>query len=237
MKEKHKYHIRDYLNIIIFYCTFLSFFVASIMGIVGVAKGELEPNKLVYRLVLTFVVCIPYLLKKIFRFKISTLATSVVYLYIFIAGFMGVVLEFYSKIYWWDVIVHFLMGLIISVFSIYILNATIYKKDTSKHNLFFTYLFMIAFAVFVGVIWELCEFAVDGIFNTGFQRYVTYEGFVLVGREALLDTMVDLLVDFAGALMGVSVTSLTLNYYPSFLKTFKIKKLKKLEEEIENIEE
>ena len=47
MREDRKYHIRDYLNIVVFYCVFISFFVASIMGIVGVANGSIEPKKLV----------------------------------------------------------------------------------------------------------------------------------------------------------------------------------------------
>ena len=237
MKEKHKYHIRDYLNIVIFCCVFLCFAVASIIGIVGVCKGELQANKLVYRLLLTLVMCLPYVLKKIFRFKISTLATSIIYFYIFLAGFLGVVLEFYSRLAWWDIVIHFLMGLLLAVFSIYILNVTVYKKDTSKHNLIFTGLFMIMFALAVGAVWEICEFAVDGIFNTSFQRYITYGGIMLNGRSALYDTMLDILMDFAGAIAGVSIVVLIQSYYSQFLKTFKIKKLKKLEEEIEGIEE
>ncbi|MBO7526731.1 MAG: hypothetical protein J6T74_02390 [Clostridia bacterium] len=237
MREDRKYHIRDYLNIVVFYCVFISFFVASIMGIVGVANGSIEPKKLVFRLLLTFIVCLPYLLKKIFRFKISTLATSLIYFYIFLAGFLGVVLEFYSKLEWWDIIIHFLMGLLLAVFSIYILNATVYKKDTSKHNMVFTCLFMIMFALSVGAIWEMGEYLIDGIFDSGFQRYVTYGGLYYVGRLALTDTMVDLIMDFAGAIAGTSTVMLIWTYYSQFLKTFKIKKLKKSEQEIECIEE
>ena len=188
-------------------------------------------------LLLTFIVCLPYLLKKIFRFKISTLATSLIYFYIFLAGFLGVVLEFYSKLEWWDIIIHFLMGLLLAVFSIYILNATVYKKDTSKHNIAFTCLFMIMFALSVGALWEMGEYLIDGIFDRGFQRYVTYGGLYYVGRWALTDTMVDLIMDFAGAIAGTSTVMLIWTYYSQFLKTFKIKKLKKSEQEIECIEE
>jgi len=237
MKEKHKYHFHDYLNIVLFYSVFISFFVASIMGLVALIKGELPTNKFIYRVLLTFVVCLPYIIKKIFRFKISTLVTSMIYVYIFLAGFLGVVLEFYSTLLWWDVVIHFLMGLMLSVFSIYILNATIYKKDISKHNMFFTGLFMIIFAVAVCAMWEMGEYLVDGILKTSFQRYETYGGIGYFGRMALEDTMIDLLMGFAGAIAGVCIIILIQSYYGALLKTFKIKKLKKREEDVECIEE
>ena len=237
MKEKHRYHVWDYVNIVVFYSIFILFLVASIMGIVQLSKGQIEAKDLIYRVSLTLLMCVPFLVKKIFRITFSRVVSIVYYLYMFLAGFLGVVLSFYVKVEWWDILIHFLMGLAVSVLSIYVLNLTVYKKDTSKHNLFFTFLFMLSFTMLVGVLWEILEFTGDAIFNMGYQRYVTYDGEVLIGRAVLIDTMTDLLMELLGATIGIVFTVITKKIDKNFLKSFKIKKLKHLEPEIEDIEE
>lgn len=237
MKEKHKYHVWDYVNIVVFYSIFICFFVASILGIVSCAKGELEVAPMIYRIVLTIAMCLPFVIKLIFKITFSKVVSIVFYVFMFLAGFMGVVLNYYRIFAWWDILIHFIMGLCISVLSIYILNLTIYKKDTSKHNIVFTFIFVICFTIAIGAVWEIIEFIGDSIFKMGFQRYVTYSGTYLVGRNALVDTMVDLIMDFAGAISGVAFIIITMTVDKNFLKTFKIKKLKHKEKEIEDIEE
>ncbi len=237
MKEKSKYHFWDIVNLVIFYSVFLCFLVSLILGIKDFAMGNTPFKDLLYRISLLFLVCVPYLIKKIFKVTFSRVVGIVYYIYMFLAGFLGTGLRLYSKLECWDIIIHFLMGMSLSVLSIYILNLTIYKKDKSRHNLFFTYLFMICFALAVGVVWEMLEFACDLIFDTGFQRYVTYSGTVLVGQEALVDTMLDLIMDFAGAITGVIFTAIMIKVDKNFLKSFHVKKLRSNEQEVEDIEE
>lgn len=237
MKEKNKYHFWDIVNLAIFYSIFICFFVSLILGVKDFIMGNIPVKDLLYRISLVLLVCVPFLIKKIFKVSFSRVVGIVYYIYMFLAGFLGVGLEFYSKYEVWDIIIHFLMGACISVLSIYILNLTVYKKDRNKHNLFFTFLFMISFTLAIGVVWEILEFTCDLIFNTGFQRYVTYSGTVLVGQEALKDTMIDLIMDFAGSIAGVFLVAVAIKINKNFLKSFYVKKLKKLEQEIENIEE
>lgn len=237
MKEKNKYHFWDIVNLTIFYSVFLCLFVSLILGIIDFIGGSLPLKELIYRIALNILVCLPYIIKKIFKVSFSRVVGIVFYIYMFMAGFLGVELKFYKTIECWDIIIHFLMGACLSVLSIYILNYTIYRKDRSKHNLFFTFLFMVCFALAIGALWEILEFACDIIFNTGFQRYFTYSGVTLVGQNALKDTMVDLIMDFSGALAGVVFTCVALAIDKNFLKTFYIKKLKKMEQEVEDIEE
>ena len=237
MKDKHKYHFWDIVNLVIFYSVFTCFFVASILNIVNYASGVTELSAMIYCLLFTVLTCLPYIIKKIFKITFSRVVSIVFYLYMFVSAFLGVELRFYAKIEVWDILVHFLMGTLISVLSIYILNITIYKKDISRHNLFFTILFMICFSVVIGVVWEIGEFVVDLVCNSGFQRYMTYEGVLLIGQEALVDTMVDLMIDFAGALIGVVFVLIALKIDKNFLKTFRIKKVKMRDVEVEDIEE
>lgn len=237
MKEKNKYHMWDIFNLVVFYSIFVCFLVSLILGVKDFILGTIPFKDLLYRITLLILTCVPYAVKKIFKVSFSRVVGIVYYIYMFLAGFLGVGLRFYSKYEIWDIIIHFLMGVCLSVLSVYILNLTVYKKDRSKQNMFLTCLFMICFALAVGVVWEILEFACDIIFDTGFQRYVTYSGKLLIGQEALKDTMIDLIMDFAGALFGVAFTQIALSIDKNFLKNFYVKKLKKMEQEVENIEE
>lgn len=237
MKDKNKYHLWDIINLTIFYSIFVCFAVALIIGIKDFIAGNIPLKDLLYRISLLILVCLPYAIKKIFKITFSRVVGIVYYVYMFLAGFLGVGLRFYSRFEFWDIIIHFLMGACISVLSIYILNLTVYKKDRNKHNLFFTFLFMISFTLAIGVVWEILEFSCDLIFDTGFQRYVTYSKEVLIGQEALKDTMIDLIMDLSGAIFGVIFTAIAIKLDKNFLKSFYIKKLKRAEQEVENIEE
>ena len=53
----------------------------------------------------------------------------------------------------------------------------------------------------VGVLWEIYEFTFDGILGLNMQKFRLESGEMLIGREALTDTMEDLIVDALGALV------------------------------------
>lgn len=236
MKEKHKYHIEDIANLIIFYSVFACFVVAFVMGVVKFAEGNLELHKLIFRASFVLLMMVPFAIKKIFKVTFSRVTSSVYYVFMFISAFLGSVLEFYNKFPAWDMIIHFLMGAVLAVLSIYILNYTVYKKDKSRHNLFFTFLFMLLFSLGISALWEIWEFCGDLLFNIGAQRYIE-NGITYIGQKALMDTMLDLCMDLLGAISGILFTYILVQIRPRFLKTFVIKKLRKSEQEVEDLDE
>lgn len=232
MKDKHRYHMWDIINLAIFYSIFTTFIVSCIMGVVKGVNGELTIDRVIYRFALTILMCTPFAIKKVFKISFSRLVSTLFYLYMFLAGFLGGIINFYQRFFWWDILIHFIMGMVVAVLSIYILNFTIYRKDRAKHNLFFTFLFMISFAMAIGAVWEIWEFAGDVLFKLNAQNHIGE-----IGLVALRDTMVDLCMDFIGAICGVIFTAVVLKINKKFLKSFYIKKLKNKEQEIESIEE
>ena len=66
------------------------------------------------------------------------------------------------------------------------------------------FLATVAFTALVGVLWEVCEYAIDGMKSgSNMQRFnnsVTNEPFV--GRRALQDTMIDLMMDTLGGVLA-----------------------------------
>lgn len=236
MKERSKYHVADILNLIVFYCVFLSFVVAAVFGIVEFINGTLVMSQAIFRVLFIPLICLPYVLKKIFKVTFSKFASITFYLFMFLSAFLGTCVGLYSTVPAWDVFIHFLMGCLLAVYSIYVLNYTIYKKDKSRHNLFFTFLFMLLFAMAICAMWEIYEFAGDVIFGLNSQRYATVDGVKLIGQEALLDTMIDICIGFAGAIVGMIFVAIMRKVNKRFLKGFTITKLKH-KEEVENIEE
>lgn len=51
----------------------------------------------------------------------------------------------------------------------------------------------------MGTLWEIYEFLADGLLSTNMQKFIASDFTVLIGREALSDTMMDLIVDTVSA--------------------------------------
>ena len=134
---------------------------------------------------------------------------SVVFICFCLAHFVvGEIGEVYVKSKIFDSILHTLSGSMIAIlgFSIIRLLNNSDKIDLKLSPLFIS-IFVVCFSVTVGVLWEIVEFGADAITGSNMQRYshsVTREPFL--GKDALFDTMKDLILDMIGALF-VSVIS------------------------------
>lgn len=109
----------------------------------------------------------------------------------FIAGtlFLGEVGDFYERFWWWDTALHsgsaVGFGMIGMILVLYMLQG---------HELtappYVASLFAFTFAVAIGALWEVFEFAMDLAFRMNMQK------------SGLRDTMGDLIVDCFGAAVG-----------------------------------
>jgi len=68
-----------------------------------------------------------------------------------------------------------------------------------KLSPFFVSLFAFCFAVAAGAIWEIYEYTVDSLLSLNMQKYMLENGTPLIGKEALSDTMKDIIVDTISA--------------------------------------
>ena len=67
-----------------------------------------------------------------------------------------------------------------------------------------------AFAGLCGIFWEFWEFICDSVGGMNLQRYATLDGTPFIGREALMDTMGDLLTNTIGAAQSLKMARLAL---------------------------
>ena len=115
-------------------------------------------------------------------------------LFVFASLFLGELHGYYTRFWWWDIVLHTTSGLLLGIVGflmVYILNedprAQVHLRPT------FVAVFAFMFAVTLGAIWEIFEFSMDQFFGMNMQKPM------LGDASGLTDTMIDLVVDTLGA--------------------------------------
>jgi len=113
--------------------------------------------------------------------------------FVFLSLFLGSAADFYYKYWWWDAVLHtgsgFLLG-VVGFLSVFLLNRT--SRIPQGIRPAFMCFFAVTFAVTLGVLWEIFEFAVDS----------TWPAVNMQSNETgVRDTMWDLIVDTIGAVI------------------------------------
>jgi hypothetical protein len=164
----------------------------QVIMLVGLGLSILEQQWLnavliVGILLLTFV---PMALTRRLQFPIPHEFELLAILFVFASLYLGEIREYYVRFWWWDLVLHmgsaFLLG-IVGFLLVYVLN----QQERVHLNMTagFVALFAFAFAVAVGALWEIFEYVMDGTFGLNMQK------------SGLVDTMWDLIVNTAGALV------------------------------------
>jgi len=149
--------------------------------------GDKEPMRILIAAITPFVILLPLIIKKIFKMNEYLRFTYI--LLVFILLFLGCVLEFYSKITWYDSIAHFLFGIFSGVFSLIVLK--LFNKYTAK-NIYFNIFFIITMALGISALWEIWEFTSSKIFEEDIQHVLT---------TGVNDTMKDIILAFLGSVL------------------------------------
>ena len=148
-----------------------------------------------------FVMTLPSIINKRFSIQIPSIVEVLYYIFLYCAIYLGEVRSFYYLIPFWDTILHAFSGAMLGALGFILVSMLNHEvSHYVRLSPFFIALFAFSFALAFGSLWEIYEFSMDVIFKTNMQKYITYEGVVLVGNEALLDTMKDIIVDSISAL-------------------------------------
>lgn len=117
-----------------------------------------------------------------------------VVVFVFATLFLGEVRNYYERFWWWDLALHGTAGLLLGLFGfmiVYMLNRS-EAVDLHMRPAFLA-LFAFFFAVGIGALWEVFEFAMDQVFGLNMQKPM------LGDPSGLTDTMWDIIVDTLGA--------------------------------------
>jgi hypothetical protein len=138
----------------------------------------------------TFVVTLlPFFLQKKFKLSIPNYFIASIVFFIAATLFFGEESHFYYKFWWWDSMLHGFSAIGFGVLG-FIIMVYLCQSSKLKASPFLIALFSFSFALAIGALWEIFEFAMDQTFGTSMQK------------SGLPDTMKDLIVDSIGGIIA-----------------------------------
>lgn len=144
--------------------------------------------------VIMAIILLPTLLHERLPVRVPAEFQLLALIFSFAALFLGEVRSYYARIWWWDVALHASSGLLLGIVGfllVYVLNES--RRIDLHMQPRFVALFAFMFAVAVGTLWEIFEFAMDRTFGLNMQK-------PMFGDESgLTDTMWDLIINTVGA--------------------------------------
>ena len=166
------------INIVLLFITLVCSFFTIIgeldRGIVIVLKDS--------SIILT--ATLPFIVNKFFKGKLNDGIIFVWLIFIFLAHYMGVTLEFYNKWEGFDKVVHTFSGVLTAYAGMLFL--------PKGGKTWFNILFIIAFSALCAFAWETFEFVCNLLVGGDAQR---------VAETGVTDTMLDMIVAFIGAVL------------------------------------
>jgi hypothetical protein len=165
------------------------------LGIAGITIGALLRSQWLLAfsgtvvLLLTFT---PAMLEHRLQVPLPVEFTLITSIFLFASFALGEVGDFYERIWWWDLVLHGLSALItgfIGFLSLYVF----YMTQRIRVAPIYVAILTFGLAVAVGTIWEIFEFLMDWFFGLNMQR------------SGLVDTMTDLMINAAGAVVAATI--------------------------------
>ncbi len=131
----------------------------------------------------------PVFFVRFFKIELPVSFLAAIVLFIFGSIFLGEALDFYERLWWWDLFLHTFsaigFGLVGFLFMFMLFEGSRYAAPPVAIA-FFAY----CFAVAIGTAWEIFEFAMDSLFGLNMLK------------SGLVDIFSDLIVDAVGAAIG-----------------------------------
>ncbi len=136
-----------------------------------------------------FLPFIPNIVEKVFKCKFAFRIELLYYAFIFVALDMGICMDLYKTVPYFDKTVHFCSGVFSALVGHY---ALVYFKVNKSPKLF-KVMFIMFFSIAIAVLWEFFEFGCDKLLGQSMQQLIS------VGVD---DTMFDLICATIGAGLG-----------------------------------
>lgn len=138
----------------------------------------------------------PILIKRSFHVNIPAEFELLAIAFIFASLFLGEVHGFYARFWWWDIALHTSSGLLLGIIGFLLVHVLNETENIDVHlTPGFVAFFAFLFAIGIGALWEIFEYAMDVIFGTNMQKPM------LGDPSGLTDTMWDMIVNTLGALV------------------------------------
>ena len=131
----------------------------------------------------------PPIVEHCFKFKMPFRIQLIYYMFLFVALDMGICMDLYKTVPYFDKAVHCGSGVLTTIIGYY---AIVYFKAT-KTPIVFRCIVILGISTMIAVLWEFFEFGCDKFLGQHMQELVT---------AGVDDTMYDLLVATLGSIIG-----------------------------------
>lgn len=145
---------------------------------------------------------LPSLLNTLFDIKLDIIGSYLYIVTIVMTMYLGNSLKFYDKFFWWDMVIHFLSGIVFVSIAV-----ALSKKVVNLEKLP-TLFFGFTYSLSHHVIWEVLEYISDCIFHTDHQRWqkvsatVNHVSKSAIQPAGLVDTMNDTIICIVGTIVA-----------------------------------
>ena len=140
-------------------------------------------------LILTF---LPAMIERNYRLSLPAEFEIIMVFFIYSSLFLGEVHDYYTRFWWWDIVLHTGSGLAVGFIGFLIL-FILYDERKIRAKPISIAIFTFCFGLAIGALWEIFEFGMDNAFGLNMQK------------SGLTDTMWDLIVDAGGALVSAMI--------------------------------
>lgn len=127
----------------------------------------------------------PVFLARWFRVALPVPLVMAIILFVFASIFLGEALDFYGRVWWWDLALHGFAAVGFGLIG-FLLTLMLFEGDTFAAPPWALALISFCIAMTVGSVWEIFEFVMDRSFGLNMQK------------SGLTDTMGDLIINAAG---------------------------------------
>lgn len=210
LKEKKPYYLIIARKVIFWLVTLM----LGIAIILLLTRKDANKGRIIFTMVqligMLFVLRISQFIKNKYHFQIPNMLDFILISFAFSGLILGDVFNFYGKIPYWDSILHTFSGVVIAYVGFIVIEFLDkeYTIPLSVSPLFMS-IIVVSVALAIGAVWEIGEYTVDDIFHTNNQQYMQStratlydeDDIPLQGHDALDDTMKDLMLDLAGAIV------------------------------------
>mgnify|MGYP000978417293 CR=1 FL=1 len=219
MKKMSEYKLKKitYWFILSSFILPVGFLIYRIVVTENVATGEIGYRSradytlmLVQCLLGAVVIHVPYFFRRYFKIEIPTQLYIMYIVFLYCAIFLGEVRSFYYRIPHWDKWLHGFSAVMAGTLGFILVDVLNKNNCGITLSPVFTAMFAFCFAVSIGVLWEIYEYAFDGILGLNMQKFMLEDSTQLVGREALNDTMKDIIIDVCGSLAAAIIGYLSI---------------------------
>ncbi len=168
------------------------FLQATLIIAAGIAGASAQWTVFFASLLAFLVTFLPAILNRSYRVQLPAEFILVLTVFVYAAIFLGEAHGFYTRFWWWDLVLHGGSGLAVG-FAGFLILYSLYAGRRLNTSPFIISVFSFAFALAVGALWEIFEFTMDTLFGLNMQK------------TGLVDTMSDIIVDGIGAFVAAAI--------------------------------